>query len=103
MFPTVKVFVTEVARHVIWMVFGGIVVETGIGKLLECELAVAQGRKFGRGGCEKKRYLCRRRLFMWPFGSYKFRSYSGGRPTLRTERGQTFIVDVHTLVGHGCE
>lgn len=42
LFPTVKVFVAEVARHVIWMVFGGVEIETGIGKLLGCELAVVQ-------------------------------------------------------------
>lgn len=33
-FPTVEVFVAEVAGHVVWMAFGRIEVETGFGELL---------------------------------------------------------------------
>lgn len=34
-FPTIQVFVAEVAGHVVWMEFGGIEVETSFGELLD--------------------------------------------------------------------
>lgn len=46
-------------------------------------------------------HLFRRRLFVWPFGRYKFRARGGGRSTLRAKGGQTFVVDVHALTRHG--
>lgn len=35
MFPTIQVFVAEVAGHVVWMEFGGVEIETGFGELLD--------------------------------------------------------------------
>lgn len=34
-FPTVEVFVAEVASDVVWMEFGGIEIETGFSELLD--------------------------------------------------------------------